>query len=345
METTESRIPNSHWKILGHDWAVHMLQQHLVTDNARHAYLFSGPQGSGRRTLATRFIQAMNCPQQPSPGIPCLLDTCRHCRQIGNQQHPDVKIIQVPDGKSEIPIDLIHELQGFLMLAPYDAKYKVGLLLNFERANFHAQNALLKTLEEAPDRARILITADTPESLLPTIASRCELIRLRPLSTGMVAKGLVDNYQLTESQADFLDHLSVGRYGYAISLLNDQAFIEQRKELIGDLMAAMNSSLRGRFRLVEELLPVRLDTNAKRQNARTALQVWQSFFRDILMTSAGANANLVNIDFSEEVGNLASKMTPTNAEKWISACDVALRRIEAYNNPRMVLEVFLGEME
>lgn len=166
------------WSIYGHEWAADLLGNHITHDAVRHAYLFCGPPGIGRRTLALKFVQALNCLQPPSPGEAC--GSCRMCQQTAREQQPDLHIIRIEEDASNIKVEQIRDLQRVLALSPYQARYRVALLLGFEKATPGAQNALLKTLEEAPEKAILLLTADSPDNLLPTIVSRCELLRLRP---------------------------------------------------------------------------------------------------------------------------------------------------------------------
>ena len=336
-------LQTNDWQLIGHTWAVEMLQQHLRSDQARHAYLISGPTGIGRRTLALQFIQAMNCPNKKDPGCGCMQLTCRTCRQIMEMQHPDLKILRVPAGKSEILIDQVRELQSFLMLAPYEASYKVGLLLNFERATVQAQNALLKTLEEAPPRARILITVDSPDGLLPTILSRCEPLRLRPLPLGSIA----DSLQHSGADAErirLIDHLSAGRYGFAMQLLEEPDQLDDRAETIRSLTACIPSSLRKRFHLAEELLPRKADLSSQRQKARLALQVWQSAFRDAILFKADQEERMMNQDLQSEMKRISAAFSVHQLQQLIENCDLAIERIDRYCNIRLVLESFLEEL-
>jgi len=159
------------WKIHGHDWAVQMLSKHASGHNLRHAYLFIGPQGVGRRTLALRFAQALNCTAPPEVGQFC--DECRPCLQIRAMQHPDLSLLVPEEGHKDVLIDQIRSLQHTLALAPYSAAYRIALLLDFQRTTKQGMNALLKTLEEPQDKVVLLLTANALESLLPTIVSRC----------------------------------------------------------------------------------------------------------------------------------------------------------------------------
>ena len=183
------------WNLLGHEWAVDMLRQHAAHDEIRHAYLFCGPPGLGRRTLALRLAQALNCTKPLAPGVPCGL--CRDCKQIEAMQHPDMNVIQALDGDNQpkeggtLKVDQIREVQRSLSLKPYQSKYRVALFLRFQEANDNAANALLKTLEEAPAHAILVLTADTPSSFSPPsthavkfcACARCPSKRLLPISS------------------------------------------------------------------------------------------------------------------------------------------------------------------
>ncbi len=340
-QETEKGKPN--WGLLGHNWAVEMLREHLRRGSSRHAYLLTGADGVGKRSLAIRFIQAVNCPQAKTTGEPCLQPTCRVCRQVEAMQHADLKVVEVPEGKSEIPIDLIRELQAFLSLSPYESPFKIGLLLNFQRATVQAQNALLKTLEESPERAKIIITADIPENLLPTIVSRCELIRLRPLAPGMIEDYLIREQGVNAGKALEADRVSAGRPGFAIRYLDDGAFQDRRRQDIQDFIRVMNQSIVEKLHYVEEEYPRGRDMAQYRTRAKNAIQTWQSFLRDVLLRSANPDAQVCNVDFVDLIDNLSNRMTPQQAEAWISACDAAIRRIDGYCNLRLVLDNLLLE--
>ena len=163
--------------MIGHEWAVDMLKKHVVNGTTRHAYLFCGPPGLGRRTLALRFAQALNCTTPSDAGIPC--GTCRDCRGIQSMQHADLSVVQAETEGGTLKVDQIRDMRKTMILKPYMSKYRVAIFLRFQEANDNAANALLKTLEEAPSYAVLILTADNPEQLLPTIVSRCEVLRLR----------------------------------------------------------------------------------------------------------------------------------------------------------------------
>jgi len=152
---------DNNWNLIGHEWAVDMLKKHVVHGTTRHAYLLAGPPGIGRRTLALRFAQALNCLTPSAPGIPC--GECRNCKQIAAMQHPDLTIVQADTEGGTLKVDQIRDARRLLTFKPYAANYRVALFLRFQEANDSAANALLKTLEEAPSYAVLILTADNPE--------------------------------------------------------------------------------------------------------------------------------------------------------------------------------------
>ena len=119
------------WNMLGHEWAVDMLHQHAARGDVRHAYLFCGPPGLGRRTLALRLAQALNCTKPIAAGIPC--GHCRDCKQIEEMRHPDMLVIQSLDGDGQpkdggtLKVDQVRAVQHSLSLRPYQAKFVLKL--------------------------------------------------------------------------------------------------------------------------------------------------------------------------------------------------------------------------
>src|SRR5215212_1179292 len=238
------------WNLIGHEWAVDMLKRHVVNGTTRHAYLFAGPPGLGRRTLALRFAQALNCQTPIEAGIPC--GQCRDCKQIAAMQHADLTVIQAESEGGTLKVDQIREARRSLTLKPYQAKYRVALFLRFHEANDNAANALLKTLEEAPSYAVLILTTDNAEQLLPTIVSRCEVLRLRPLRIEDVQQAL-ESRGIESSQARLIAHISGGRFGYALQLIEDEALLGKREERLNDLQSLIPASRVEKFAYADKL--------------------------------------------------------------------------------------------
>lgn len=323
------------WDLLGHEWAVRLLQSHVAQGRLRHAYLFTGPPGIGRRTLALRLAQAINCLQPPAPGIPCL--ACSACLQIGRLQHPDLTIVEAEKVGGTLKVDQVRELQRGLSLAPYTAAYRVALLLRFEEAHVSAANALLKTLEEPPPKVIILVVASSPEVLLPTIVSRCEILRLRPLPIDTVAAGLQERWSLAPDQADLLAHISGGRPGYAIQLHQNQEQVLQRQVWLDEHMQLLNANRVGRFEYAENLAK-------DKENLRDGLQFWIGLWRDVLIRAAGTDLPMTNPDRVAEINQLASRFGLNTAWGAIAAMERTLELVDRNVNTRLATEILMLDL-
>ncbi|MEW6717681.1 MAG: DNA polymerase III subunit delta' [Chloroflexota bacterium] len=323
------------WDICGHDWAVELLCGHINQQRVRHAYLFTGPPGVGRRTLALRFSQALNCPETQAAGDPCR--TCRTCTQLEHMQHPDLSVVQAEQVSGILRVEQVRDLQRSLALSPYQAYYRIALLLRFEEANPSASNALLKTLEEPPPKVVLLLTSENPDSLLPTITSRCEVLRLRPLSLDKTEQCLQAKWGLPPEKAHLLAHLSGGRMGYALKLHQHPEQLEQRQTWLDELYSLLGASRVQRFAYVERLAK-------NKTGLRQALLVWLTYWRDVLLLASHANAPLTNIEREAEIKELASLLDTITIKRIVSQLKQTIILIEKNINPRLAVEVVMLDL-
>ncbi|MDD5368304.1 MAG: hypothetical protein PHQ40_04415 [Anaerolineaceae bacterium] len=332
------------WDLVGHSWAVEMLQTHVTQGTQRQAYLFSGPPGAGRRTLALRFIQALSCPTQAAPGVPC--GACRTCQQIARMQYSDLFVVQKLPDKTEVGIDQVRALQHTLSLAPYAGPFRFGLLLNFDQASEGAMNSLLKVLEEPSSRAILILTAETPEALRRTIVSRCEVFRLRPLPLNQLAEYLEHTQHAAAPTAQLLSHLASGRPGYALKMLNQPQSLEQRRQWIADLLTLLPASRRVRFEYAARVADTRhsrsrVEAYEARATLREMFLNWLSFWSDVMLCTANVSAPLVNLDYEAEITRIAAPLDLVSARRVVLAIERSLQQLDANLTPRLVTEVLL----
>jgi len=314
---------------MGHDWAVHLLGEHIRGGGVRHAYLFTGPAGVGKRTLAMRFAQALVCQHPPAPGEFCGL--CRPCRMTLQQQFPDLTFVQAETIGGDLKVDAVRELQHSLSLTPYEADRRIAVMLRFQEANENAQNALLKTLEEAPGRSILLLTADTPENLLPTIVSRCELLRLRPLAVDELANQLTEKLTIPGDEALTLARISGGRPGIALNLYGDGSLNTNRRQWMDHLLTLLGESLAQRFDFVEKQVKLKNSNKEERDLLRMRLRegfiFWQSLWRDVLLQSSGLGNEIANVDYRSQIEKLAGAVNASEAGAQISRLETTSNRL------------------
>ncbi len=319
------------WDLIGHTWAEKILQQHLATGEVHHAYLFTGAPGVGRRSLALEFALALNCANPPAPGSAC--GVCSLCKHIALMQQADLHVL-APEGESSmIKVDQVRDLQRSLILTPYEARYRIALLLNFQRANASAQNALLKTLEEAPRKVILLLTANSAESLLPTIASRCEILRLRPSAVDALATALAEREHLSAEKASLYAHLANGRPGIALRLARNPKVDENRARWIDNLQEILEASIPQKIKTSEAMAREKAN-----EPLADILQVWASFMRDALLMQQGKQDSVVNTDHFQELDLLAQTLSREELLASVGELVKCLELLEINANPRLMLD-------
>lgn len=320
------------WDLIGHDWAVQLLRGHIRSDSLRHAYLITGPRGIGKASLAVRFIQALNCPDQGSSGDPCLV--CPTCRRLGRLEHPDLFPVSVGEDSKQIKIDQIRELIHNLSLSPYESKRRFGLLLDFELASPSAQNSLLKTLEEPPGSVVLILTAVSSAALLETIISRCEEIKLNTVPFDVASQGLEDLHHIPPDEARFLAHVSGGKPEHALAMHADPGILERRTILLDEHWEILRGNSVKRFSYADQVSkdPLKVEE---------LLDTWISLWRDILHRSSQAQAPLQNIDREEDIQRILQELDLSAARSSVELFRRAYLLLGNNANLRLTLEDLL----
>lgn len=214
-------------EIIGHKDIIARLDQAVKSKHVASAFLFSGPDGIGKKLVALRLAQALNCRQFTSQG-PCL--QCASCRKIAALNHLEIKVIAREEKAKNLKIEQVFQLQADISLRPVEADKKVYIIDDAHTLSRDAANCLLKTLEEPPlDSLLIMVTAN-PAALLSTVRSRCQKIEFNPLSLQEVMRRLQEQGSLESESARFLANFAGGSFGRALAFL-EKGILEKKAEL------------------------------------------------------------------------------------------------------------------
>ncbi len=326
------------WDMIGHQWAVSLLRKHISAKQVRHAYLISGDEGVGKRTLAVQFARALNCLKDGASGTYC--GVCRACTLIPEHTFPDFHVLEPEEGTNSFKIDQVRELQQQLALSPYEGRWRIALLADFERATENAANALLKTLEEPSDKVIIILTATDTSALLPTIVSRCEQIALRAVSKDEIGEA-IGKSGLTEVDVRLIAGIAQGRPGAALRYATEPEMLEGRLEQIDQLETLLQSSKGERFDYVDRLLSRRDELEQKRQLVLKIMQTWMGLWRDAMLRSCNPASGIVNMDQEALVNRLVAGVSKKKIQECVTAIQRTQRAIEDFANVRLAMEVLM----
>jgi DNA polymerase-3 subunit delta' len=318
----------SAWGLIGHEWAVRLLVGRLQTARLGHAYLFTGPRGIGKTTLALTFARALNCTGDVPP-----CGVCRACDLTARGIHPDVHTLSSEEPGGVIKIEAVRDLQRSVSLQPLEGRYRVAMIYGAEGFSPGAADALLKTLEEPPPSLKLLLMAEVAEGLPPTIVSRCQVIALRPVATAQIEAALI-RWGMEAERATLLARLSGGRPGWAIRAATDESVLVRREASLDELDAALRANRAGRFAYAEQLA-------RDKEHCTETLEVWETHWRDVMLLAEGSEAPIVNADRLEALEALAGRVGPDVARRALEAVREAADQLGHYANIRLALEVML----
>ncbi|MCP4689732.1 MAG: DNA polymerase III subunit delta', partial [Desulfobacterales bacterium] len=305
-----------------------------------HALLFTGLDGVGKRAAAEQFAMACNCAQprverververvDPGKSLEALVcGQCRSCNKIRSGSHPD--LISVRPSGSLIRIVQIRDLCGALTLKPFEARIRVVIISDAQAMNPSAANALLKVLEEPPDRTVFILTTEKASDLLPTVISRCRKIRFPPVSRERLAAWLVETEGLDAGDARILSNLAAGSRAKALSM-HRKGWITRRRWLLKQAASLGARSMGSRLAFAEKLSR---DTGT----LPDALEILASWQRDLLVCKV-APGKVINQDVMDDVAAAARGLSAEGPLSIIETIHATRRAIEANGNIRLCLE-------
>lgn len=273
--------------IVGQEKAVNMLLNSLKEDRVSPSYIFVGSDGVGKKFTAIEFAKTINCLNLNNNLEAC--DTCNTCNKINKQCCPDLKIIEPTKGS--IKIEQIRELRREIDLKPFEDRKKIYIIDKAEEMTIEASNCLLKTIEEPPTYAIIILICMNTDSILPTIISRCQLIKFRLIDSSKIRKILLNKINLKKSKAELVSKLAQGSIGKAFKLISDKEYFNRREKLLDYLTKVLPGKYDSNFFInIEKIL---MDIN----NMEEILEIILLWYRDILIIKElGIKEYIINSD-------------------------------------------------
>ena len=316
-------------EIMGHEDIKEHLQMAIREDKPFHAYIFQGEVGCGKETMARTFAAGLQCTAEQEVR-PC--GKCPSCKQIDSGNQPDV--IWVTRELSSIGVDDVREkINSEMAIKPFSSPYKIFIVPEAERMTEAAQNALLKTIEEPPEYAVILLLTSNIDSLLPTIRSRCVRLDLKVVDDGLVKKYLMEHLQVPDYQAEIDASYAQGSIGKAKEAATSQEFADMTANALKILKYANSMEV---YELTEAIKTLTADKN----NINDYLDIFQFWFRDVLMFKA--TREIDNLVFKQEINFIreqASERSYENIEKILEALEKTKVRLRANVNLELALEL------
>jgi DNA polymerase-3 subunit delta' len=332
---TQETGPRFFRDLLGQEQVLAHLKTAMAGGRLSHAYLFLGPEGVGKESSARALAAALNCASPREDGDAC--GECPSCRRLAAGTHPDLVVITpTSEGhQPQIKIDQIRELRRLTTYPPLGGGWRVVIIKPAEALtaqNDAAANALLKTLEEPPERHLLVLTARGEADLLPTVVSRCQKLAFTPLPLALVARELVARRGLTEPQARLLSALSGGSLGRALQL-DPEELLSQRRQVLADLEELTGGSETAVLAWAQRLAKNRSELD----NFLLLAQLW---YRDLLLAHyQGPPELLAHQDLLPELTAAQARETP---ETWLAkfaALGTAERHLQANLNPELTLDI------
>jgi len=333
-------MAETNWNnIVGQKQLVDNLRGALKFQKISHAYLIQGEKLSGKKMIADIFARALQCEAEEGEK-PC--NQCRSCKQALNRNHPDIIYVE-HEKPNVISVDNIRrQINGDIAIKPYSSERKIYIVDDAQKMNPQAQNALLKTLEEPPEYAVILLLATRAEAMLQTILSRCVTLNTRPVHEELIKSFLMERAKVPDYRAAICASFARGNVGRAAELASNEAFDN------------MKASVMNTMKKISELQINQIAAEVKRVNEEKFdvddyLDLCFIWYRDVLLYKAcGVHGDKKHIIFKEDmmdIADAAKRYSYDKIEQIIHSIDRARSRLKANVNFDLTLELMLLDMK
>ncbi len=317
-------------EIRGQNQIKEHLQNSIAQEKVSHAYIFVGEKLSGKRMLAEAFSATLLCKEEGRDACGC----CHSCKQAMTFNNPD--IVYVTHEKANITVDDVREqINATIDIKPYDAKHKIYIIEEAEKMNIHAQNALLKTIEEPPSYAVIILLAANVDTLLPTIRSRCIELNMESVSEKLIMRELMENQKIPDYRAQVYAAFAQGNFGKALEIATSEEFNNMKKDLVGVLRRVEDMDVYEIQQLVE-------DMKEDKKQVGEYLDLMHIWFKDVLLYKAmGSDEAIVFKDESFIIKKQAVALQYKGLNAIFCAIEDAEAKLRSNCNFSLIMELLL----
>ena len=317
--------------IIGQEQLKEHLQNAISTNKVSHAYIINGERSSGKEFIARIFAMALQC--EKGGAEPC--GECHSCKQALSNNQPDIVYVSHEKPNSIGVEDIRAQINGDIGIKPYSSPHKIYIMNEGEKMTVQAQNALLKTLEEPPAYAVILILTTHVEALLPTILSRCVVLNMKPVSDALVKKFLMEELAVPDYKANICVAFARGNIGKAKLLASSEEFEKVKDEAITLVKYIKDMEINEIVKAIKKITEYKFDVN-------DYLDILSAWYRDVLLFKATKDVN--SLIFREEIQQImrvSDRSTYEGIETIVKALQQAKRRLEANVNFDLTMELLL----
>ena len=316
--------------IIGHRQEVTHLEQAVRTGKVSHAYIFNGEKGTGKRSLADAFAATLQCEAEGGER-PC--GKCHSCHQAESGNHPDIISIHHDKPASIGVEDIRDQLTGDIQIRPYNGKYKIYIVPEAEKMTVQAQNAILKTIEEPPEYAVIILLTTNDQIFLDTIRSRCVTLNLKPVPDEQVKAYLMEQIQVPDYQADICVAFAQGNIGKAVRLASSEDFSLIKSSAMQLIRNAGNMEISEIIDYVKGIQDYKITI----QDYLDILALW---YRDMVYFKATRDVNgIVFRDELRTIRDTVKKCSYEGVEEVMKAIESAKARLSANVNFDLTMEL------